>query len=242
MKAAVLMAETFWRRSFIRVVHVAILGFFAALFLLPREVFGDWLWGGYIFGFGGLVLPLALATGIIGNDTSAGRFAQLLSSPVRFREIYLWRLAGLVVQGALHIAAAGLLILLLQAITGKGSVMDLGLWMLAGLLVFVPTAALTQTVSTFTPRSMNILLLVLAAIMALVMYNVLRAYDVPLRHSMEWTGRNLLPPVAGLVESLLEHRWRDFAWAGVHGLGLTCAYAAAGILILNLRQYGRASE
>lgn len=131
---------------------------------------------------------------------------------------------------------------MLQAITGKGSVMDLGLWMLAGLLVFVPTAALTQTVSTFTPRSMNILLLVLAAIMALVMYNVLRAYDVPLRYSMEWTGRNLLPPVAGLVESLLEHRWRDFAWAGAHGLGLTCAYAAAGILILNLRQYGRASE
>ena len=99
MKAYELIMETVLRKTFIRVLHIAWLGTYAAIFLIafPPEL---WNWGAFLFGWSGCLLPLLLSAGIFGNDIASGRITLLVTKPVRLRDLYLYRLLGLSLQGA----------------------------------------------------------------------------------------------------------------------------------------------
>ena len=158
MKAHALIAETFLRKRSILLVHLAWLGGYAPLFLIPFPP-GTWQWGGFLFGWSGCALALVLSSGIFGNDIASGRIRLLVTEPVRLWELYLYRFLGQSLQAAVHLLLAGALVLLLHGLTGRGEIDRFVLWLLASWLIFNAWAALSTSVSVVVSRENNSLLL-----------------------------------------------------------------------------------
>ncbi len=239
MKARALIAETFLRKRSILLVHLAWLGAYAPLFLLPFPP-GAWQWGGFLFGWSGWALALVLSSGIFGNDIASGRIRLLVTEPVRLWELYFYRFLGLSLQAAAHLALAGVLVLLLHGLTGRGNIDRFVLWLLASWLIFNAWAALSTSVSVVVSRENNSILLVLLTIVAVFPLYMLLLFSQDSLGTKIYVGvlRYAGPPVELLVRL---GRGKCSLPGGVanvaYSLLVTALYGAAGIVLLARREF-----
>lgn len=244
MKARALMAETFLRKRAILVTHLIWLAPYAPLFLIPFQP-GIWHWGGFLFGWSGCLLPLALSAGIFGDDIASGRMRLLVTEPIRLWELYLYRFLGLSLQGAAHLLAVGGLTLLLHRLTGRGDADHFALWLLASWLIFNAWAALSTSVSVVVHREHNAMLLVLATIVVVFpLYTLLLFFEgsvgTRIYHEIvRYAG----PPVELLVRlGRGKCRWPAGVASIAHSLMLTVFYGVIGILLLERREFTAARD
>jgi hypothetical protein len=253
MRAYELMKETFFRRTYIWMVHViwlALYGVFWWLFLPEAPEFGK-----FLFIWAGFFLPLALSAGIFGDDIASGRICVIVTRPFWTGELYIFRVLGLSLQAAVHLALAGALVLVLHAIMRKGQVDNLGIWLLATWLLFNTCAALSTSLSVVVGRAFNSLLLLVAVVTVYFLVGLLSMY---LRDQASATAlasfiRYPWPPFE-LLYKLAAGEWGQYApTVGkysvnksiaciVHSLMLVLVYSAIGIVLLGRRQFSRVRD
>jgi hypothetical protein len=250
MRAYELIKETFYRRGYIWIVHIAwltIYGIFWWLFLPETPEYGR-----FVFIWGGFLLPLALSAGIFGDDIASGRICVVVTRPFWCGELYIYRLLGLSLQGAVHLALAGGIALVLHAIMRRGTVDGLGLWLVATWLLFNTCAALSTSVSVVVGRMYNCLLLLAVIVTGYFVVSMLMGYLGPHANKGVFMGfvRYLWPPFE-LLYKLAHGEYGKYSLAVgkysvpksvacvVHSLMLTLAYSAVGIALLTRRQFSR---
>jgi len=263
MKIYELIKETLFRKTFIRIVHISWLAVYGLLFLIPvpPEAWKVWPWGPMLFGWSGCFLALLISAGIIGDDIASGRISLLITRPIWPGELYIYRLAGLSLQALVHLIIAGSVILFLQSVTGgsaenldqwvaqfkdagliqgRGSVRNLGLWILSAWLIFNTWAALATTLSTVVKRAHNSMLL-FAAICFVYLIVMLMISFMPKHIATEIVMafvRYACPPIE-LLGKFASRQYDLIHSLGciIHSLALTAIYAAIGIIILCRRQF-----
>ncbi len=253
MRAIELMKETFFRRTYIWIVHVVWLALYGGFwwFLLP-----DMLeMGRLIFIWGGFFLALALSAGIFGDDIASGRICILVTKPFWTGELYLYRLLGLSLQAALHLVLAGGLVLALHAIMGKGNVDGLGIWLLATWLLFNTCAALSTTLSVVISRAFNSVLLLVIIPTAYFLLGLMAMYLRQEANSGPLVSFIRYPwPPFELLYKLAAGEWGQYALTVgkysvtksfaciIHSLMLTLVYSIIGIVLLGRREYSRVRD
>jgi ABC-type transport system involved in multi-copper enzyme maturation permease subunit len=244
MKAYALISETFRRKASIRIVHLAWLAIYALIFLFPftPEI---WYWGPFPFGWGGCLLPLMLSEGIFGDDIASGRIRLLVTEPIRPSELYGYRCLGLSLQGAVHLLAAGALILLLHSLTGRGSIKHFAAWLFASWLIFNAWTALSTSLSVVFKRAHNSMLLFVVTAAVIFMLSFLTSFfpRSPGVHALLGVLRYTGPPVELLVKtgsgqcSLLQGMGNI-----AHSLILTAFYGMVGVMLLSRREFKGATD
>lgn len=250
MRAYELMKETFFRRTYIWIVHLswlALYGLFWWLFLPDAAGFG-----GFVFVWGGFFLPLALSAGIFGDDIASGRICVLVTKPFWPGELYVYRVLGLSLQAAVHLLLAGGIILLLHAIMRKGSVGGLGLWLLATWLLFNTCVALSASLSVVIGRAFNSLLLLVVVVTGYFVVGLLMGQQATTGVLMGfirygWPPFELLSKFAGGEYGKYSLTVGKFSVTKsvacvVHSLMLTVAYGIVGITLLSRRQFSRVRD
>jgi hypothetical protein len=248
MRAYELLKETVVRKTFIWVTHLCcfvIYGVFWLLFLPTELEVGE-----FLFLWGGFFLPLALSSGVLGDDIATGRICVLATRPLRLAELYLWRLAGISLQGTVHLLVAAGIVALLGTLMGRGSPSRLGPWILASWLLFNACAALSTSLSVAVKGSHNALLLLAIVVFTRYLVGILGSYwpEYGLAEAMKGLVRHV-----GLPFELLQHLAHgdydkysvDVGQYGlvksvactVHCVILTATYVTLGILVLNKRQF-----
>lgn len=244
MNAYELIMETVLRKRFIRVLHVTWFATYAVIFLVPWPP-EMWNWGAFVFGWSGCLLPLLLSAGIFGDDVASGRISLLVTKPIRMRTFYLYRLLGLSLQGAVHLALLAGLILGLYHLTHRGNVAHFGAWLLASWLVFNTWAALSTSLSVAVKREHNAMLLFFGAAMTFAVLSSLDYFYPDSRATVLVQGvvRWACPPVELLAAlAMAKHTLvRSLGDVG-HSLMLTVFYGAIGIILLGRREYKRAGD
>lgn len=237
MRAYELLRETFSRKLYIGIVHISWLAFYGltyVLFVPEAEEFGQMLWL-----CSGCLLPLLLSTGIIGQDISSGRIRTLVTKPFWPGKIYLYRLVGLSLQGAVHLILAGILLILLRC-TAKSPDLNIYLWLFASWLLFNVWAALATAVSVIVPRGYNSLVLFVALVLLSLVVGI-----VAINPHLYPGGRLFLdivryacPPFA-LLSSLARGKLDLIKEAIVigHSFLLVWLYSAIGLLLFVHRQF-----
>ena len=239
MKAYALMVETFRRKASIRLVHLSWLGVYAAIFLIPMPP-DSWPWGAFVFGWSGCLLPLVLSAGIFGDDIASGRIRLLVTEPIRPMELYVYRFLGLSLQAAVHLLAAGALILLLHRLTNRGAVDRFATWMLASWLIFNAWTALSTSLSVLVRREHNSMLLVLGTIAVVFpLYLLMLFFENSLGTKIY---HEVLCYAGPPVELLGRLGSGQYSLAGAvarvaHCLLLTILYAVIGIVLLDRREF-----
>ena len=253
MRAYELMKETFFRRTYIWMVHViwlALYGVYWWLFLPETPEFGR-----FLFIWAGFFLPLALSAGIFGDDIASGRICVIVTRPFWTGELYIFRLLGLSLQAAVHLVLASVLVLVLHAITRKGQVDNLGVWLLATWLLFNASAALSTSLSVVVGRAFNSLLLLVVIVAGYFFLGFLSMY---LRDQASATAlasfiRYPWPPFE-LLYKFAAGEWGQYAptvgkysvnksiACVVHSLMLTLAYSVIGIVLLGRQQFSRVRD
>jgi len=171
MRAYALIKETFLRRTYVWVIHLvwlALYGFYWWLFLPDAEQFG-----GFVFTWGGFLLPLALSSGIFGDDIASGRICVLITKPFWWGKLYVYRVLGLSLQGAVHFLVCACLMLILALASPKTNMDGLSLWLLAAWLMFNTVAALSTSLSVVIGRAFNSLLILVVVIAGYLIINML---------------------------------------------------------------------
>ena len=150
MRAYELIKETLLRKRFILLLHVGWFIMYGLLFFIdfPQE---SWNWGGFLFGWSGCMLSLLLSAGIFGDDIASGRICVLIIKPLWPGELYLYRLIGLSLQALVHLLISSAIILTLHSATGRGTIDNLGIWILASWLIFTPTCGTRMLICMFGP-------------------------------------------------------------------------------------------
>jgi len=244
MKAYAMISETFLRKRSLRLVHLGWLLAYSLIFLMP-SLPETWQWGGLVFAWSGCLLPLVLSAGIFGDDIASGRIRLVATEPIRLSELYIYRFLGLSLQAAAHLLAVGALILALHWFTGTGSVARFAAWVLASWLIFNTWAALSTSVSVVTSRDQNSMTLVLAAIIVFFpLYMLLLFFEDSLAartyHAIVRYG---CPPIEILVGlGLSQYNLAEGIANAGHSLALTILYGAAGIVLLNKREFKYAAD
>jgi len=253
MRASELIKETFFRRTYIWVVHLswlAIYGLFWLLFLPTGAEAGE-----FIFLWGGFFLPLALTAGIFGDDIASGRICVLVTKPFWTGHLYVYRLLGLCLQGAVHILLAGGIVFALDVLVQGSAPNSLGLWLFSSWLLFNACAALSTSLSVIVRGSYNSLLVFFGVGVLYLLVDVLAGYW--LEYGAADMMRNLIR-CGGLPFDLLHNlakgdygkyslavgRYSSIKSVActVHCLLLTTVYAGAGVLILTRRQFSSARD
>lgn len=253
MRAWELMKETFFRRSYIWIVHVVWLALYGSFWwlMIPE---GD-EFGRFLFIWGGFLLPLALSAGIFGDDISSGRICVLVTKPFWPGQLYLYRLAGLALQAAVHLALAAIIVIVLHAVMRKGRLDHLGSWLVATWLLFLTCTALSTSLSVVVGRAFNSLLLLVIVVTGYFVVNLLMGL---LRQQSS----------GGVLMSFIRYAWPPFEllskFAGgeygqfsltvgrfsltqsaaciVHSLVLTAGYSLVGIVLLCTREFSRVRD
>ena len=244
MKTFELIMETVLRKTFIRVLHVAWLATYAAIFLIPfpPEL---WNWGAFVFGWSGCLLPVLLSAGIVGDDIASGRISLLITKPLRLGDLYLYRLFGLSFQGTVHIAVAGALIFGLHRLTNRGSIEYFAVWLLASWLIFNTWAALSTTLSVVVKRERNAMLLFFGTGIIYFAVGALMHFFPDSRGTALFHGvvRWAYPPVEFLSElGMAKHTFGRSVGDVGHALVLTALYGALGMFLLGRREYKRTGD
>jgi hypothetical protein len=243
-----LLKETFLRKTSIWAIHLGWFGMYVLFWLLflPTGTEAS----EFLFLWGGFLLPLALSAGILGDDIASGRIAVLVTKPFWPGALYLYRLLGLSLQGALHLLLAGGLIFVLDRVLGQGTPNSLGIWLLASWLLFNACAALSTSLSVVVGRSYNALLTFFGVVVLYLLLDVLGGYW--LEYGTAETLRNIVR-FAGLPFGLLHHlacgdygqyslmvgRYDSLKCAAciVHCVILTTVYAVVGVLLFTHREF-----
>lgn len=244
MKAYTLITETLWRKRFISIIHLSWLGTYAAIFLIvfPPEL---WNWGGFLFGWSGCMLPLLISAGIFGDDIDSGRIGLLVTKPVSPLESYGIRLLGLSLQGTIHLLVAGVLISGLHRLTGRGNTEHFRMWLLATWLMFNAWAALSTSVSVAVRRERNAMLVLFVAGVVFFVCSMALSFFPEAIATKLFVGvvKYVGPPVAFLVElAMARHSFLRGLGDVAHCLMLTGVYATLGIILLNRREFKRATD
>ena len=243
MKARALMIETYLRKSSFRFMHLCWLGTLAAIFAIPLPE--QWSWGGFVFAWSGCLLSLVLSAGIFGDDIASGRIRMLVTEPIRLWELYVYRFLGLSLQAVAHLAVAGVLILLLHWLTGRGSIDRFGMWLVASWLVFNAWVALSTSLSVVVRREQNSMLLVLATIATVFPLYMLMLFfeDSMVTKVYHEVVRYAGPPVELLVQMGRGKSSLPGCVVHVaHSLLLTVLYGAIGVLLLNRREFTHVTD
>jgi ABC-type transport system involved in multi-copper enzyme maturation permease subunit len=239
MKAYALIVETFSRKASMRLVHLSWLGIYAAIFLIPMPP-ETWHWGPFLFGWSGCLLPLLLSEGIFGDDMASGRIRLLVTEPIRPWELYLYRFLGLSLQAAVHFAAVGVLVGLLHALTGRGSVDHWAAWVLASWLLFNTWAALSTSLSVMVRRAHNSMLLFVATVAVFFLVSMFTSFFPRSIGARVLLGavRYACPPVE-LLGSMAVGKFGSWLGLGTVALSLTLTvlYGAAGVVLLSRREF-----
>jgi ABC-type transport system involved in multi-copper enzyme maturation permease subunit len=164
----------------------------------------------------------------------------VVTEPIRLWELYVYRFLGLSLQGAVHLLTAGALILFLHRLTGRGSTNHLAVWLLASWLIFNAWAALSASVSVVARRDQNSMIVLLATIVVVFpLYMLVLFFEDSLgtkvyHEIVRYAG----PPVELLVQMGLGRCSLPGCVARLaHSLMLIALYGAAGILLLNKREF-----
>jgi ABC-type transport system involved in multi-copper enzyme maturation permease subunit len=244
MKAYELIMETVLRKTYLRVIHAAWFGIYAAVFLIPFPP-GTWTWGSFVFVWSGCLLPVLVSAGIFGNDVASGRISLLITKPIRLGELYIYRLIGLSLQGAVHLIAVGTLILILHLFTNRGSTESFLAWLLVSWLIFNTWAALSTTLSVVVQREHNAMLLFFATTVAIFGISFVASFYPDHRLTAVFLGvvRWACPPVElmgriGLGLASLRQSLDSVA----HSLMLTVLYGVIGVILLGRREFKYARE
>jgi ABC-type transport system involved in multi-copper enzyme maturation permease subunit len=253
MLAIELMKETFFRRTYIWMVHViwlALYGGFYWMFLPGTPEMGR-----FLFIWAGFFLALALSAGIFGDDIASGHICVLVTKPLWLGELYIYRLLGLSLQAALHLVLAAGVILVLHALLRKGNVDGLGIWLLATWLLFNTCAALSTTLSVVISRAFNSLLLLVIIVTAYFLLSLMAPYLRQEANSGTLLSFIRYPwPPFELLYKLAAGEWGQYALTVgsysvsqsfacvIHSLMLTLVYGVAGIFLLSRRQYSRVRD
>jgi ABC-type transport system involved in multi-copper enzyme maturation permease subunit len=244
MKAYEIIMETVRRRTYLRIIHVAWFGIYAAVFLIPFPP-GTWTWGSFVFVWSGCLLPVLLSAGIFGNDVASGRISLLITKPIRLGELYIYRLLGLSLQGAVHLIAVGTLILILHRLTNRGNDENFLTWLLVSWLVFNTWAALSTTLSVVVKREHNAMLLFFATTVAIFGISFAASFYPDHKLTAVFLGfvRWACPPVElmGRIALDFSSLWQSLD-SIAHSLMLTVLYGALGIILLNRREFKYARE
>lgn len=256
MRAYELIKETFRRRTYIWVIH---------LVWLALYVFCWWFFlsdaaadiGGFVFVLGGFLFALALSAGIFGDDIDSGRICVLVTKPFWPGQLYVYRILGLSLQGAVHFLLSGCLLIMLQQLTRKTSMDGLALvwWLLASWLLFNTVAALSTSLSVVVGRMFNSLLLLIFSIAVCIFIVVLKSktqgqtepstFEKFIRYACP--PFQLLQKFAGGEHGQFSLTFGRFSITKnvacvVHSLMLTVAYSAVGIVLLCKRQFSRVRD
>ena len=253
MRAYELIKETFCRKLYILIVHLSWLALYGMFYWLTLPDAGEISgFGRFIFIWGGFFLALALSAGIFGDDISSGRICVLVTKPFRSGELYIYRLLGLSLQGAVHFILTWCVIFILHITMHKGSMDNLGMWLFASWLLFNTCAALSTSLSVVVGRAYNALLLLAIFVTGFFIVSWLMAST----HQQEETGvlfsfiKYACPPFELLSKfasgeygkySLTVGRFSlaKSAACVVHSLILTLVYSVVGIVLLSRRQFSR---
>jgi ABC-type transport system involved in multi-copper enzyme maturation permease subunit len=253
MRAYELIKETFFRGSYIWIVHVAwltIYGVYWWLFLPESAEYGR-----FVFIWGGFLLPLALSAGIFGDDIASGRICVLVTRPFWWGELYLYRLLGLSLQGAVNLLLAGGIATVLYAIMRKGSIDGLAPYLVASWLLFNTWAALSTTLSVVIRRTYNSLLLLVVFACGYFIVTMLMGFLGQQAGKGVFMGfvRYFWPPLE-LLFKFAQGEYDKFSLTVgkfslpksvacvVHSFILTAAYSVAGIVLLTRRQFSRTRD
>lgn len=239
MRAYELMKETLLRKTYIRIVHISWFATYGLLFLIPFPT-DVWNWGSFLFVLSGCLLPLLLSAGIFGDDIASGRISVLITKPLWPGELYIYRLMGLSLQAALHLVVSGSIILILHSATGRGSISNLGLWILSSWLIFNTWAALSTSLSVVVRRAHNSMLLFVAIGFVYFFVSLLLTSLPKHPATLVFLGtlRYVCPPVE-LLFKLANGKYnltQSLAYI-MHSLVLIVLYSIVGIIILSKRQF-----
>ena len=239
MRAYELMKETFLRKNYVRIEHISWLAIYGLLFLIPftSEV---WKWGPFLFIWSGCVLPILLSAGIFGDDIASGRICVLVTKPFWLRELYIYRLMGLSLQAVLHLVLAGCIIFILHSGTGRGSIDNLGLWILSSWLVFNTWAALSTSLSVVVRREYNSLLLFVGIGFVYFLVGMLMTFYRDHAAADVFIGflRYACPPVELLFKLAIgKYSLIKSVACVIHSLALTAIYGIVGVVILSKREF-----
>ena len=238
MVAWELIKETVLRRGFIPIVHLALCCSYAVLPLCARR--HDFILGHVPFVLGGVLLPAILSTGIFGNDMVSGRIFVLVTKPIRFSELYLWRWFGLTMQGLLHLLVAGMILVTVHRLGGHGSSAHLHVWLFLSLLLFSAVAALSTTLSIVVKRSDNVMFMIGILLCVVVFKMYLASAQTKVTEIVDALIKYGLPS----VEILYQCGAPDCAFsqrlgAASHVMALTGLYGAIGIALLHYKEFKR---
>jgi len=193
-----------------------------------------------VFAWTGCLLPLVLSAGIFGDDIASGRIRMVVTEPIHLWELYLYRFLGLSLQGAVHLLTAGAVILILHRLTGRGGIGHLAVWLLASWLIFNAWTALSASVSVVARRDQNAMVVLLATIAVMFpLYMLMLFFQDSLgtkvyHEIVRYAG----PPVELLVKMGRGKCSLPGCVASVaHSFALIALYGAAGILLLNKREF-----
>lgn len=239
MRAYELIKETFLRKAYIRIVHISWFATYGLMFLIPFPP-ESWNWGGFLFGWSGCMLSLLLSAGIFGDDIASGRICVLIIKPLWPGELYIYRLIGLALQALLHLLISGGMMFILQNLTGRGSIDNLGLWILSSWLIFTTFAALSTSISVVVRRGHNSMLLFAA--IAFVYFFVSLMIGMFQRHPATEVIMNVIryacPPVELLCKLALgQYSVLKSFGCVMHNLALITVYSTVGMIILCRRQF-----
>lgn len=253
MRAYELIKETFLRRTYIWVIHLlwlALYGIYWWLFLPDLSDLGRFIlvWGGFMF-------ALALSAGIFGDDIASGRISVLVTKPFWSGQLYIYRMLGLSLQGAVHFLLTGCLMIILQHLMRKPNMNGLAWWLLASWLLFNTCAALSTSLSVVVGRAFNSLLLLIIivtgyVIITLLMYEM-HGQSEPsiLKKFIQYACPpfELLQKFAGGEHGQYSLTFGRFsitksAACVVHSLMLTIVYSTVGIILLCRRDFSHARD
>jgi len=239
MRAYELMRETFLRKTYIRILHTSWFATYGLLFLIPFPT-EAWNWGSFLFVWSGCLLPLLLSAGIFGDDIASGRISALITKPLWPGTLYIYRLMGLSLQAVLHLGVSGCIILILHGATGRGSINNLGLWILSSWLIFNTWAAVSTSLSVVVRRAHNSMLLFVAIGFLYFFVSLLLTSFPKYPATVVFLGtlRYVCPPFE-LLFKLANGKYnliQSLTYV-LHSLVLTVLYSIVGIIILSRRQF-----
>jgi len=239
MRAYELIKETFLRKGSIRLVHISWLAIYGLVFLAPFPP-ETWNWGGFLFFLSGCMLCLIISAGIFGDDIASGRICVLIIKPLWPGELYIYRLLGLSLQALIHILISGGIIFTLHSMTGRGSIDNLGVWMLSTWLIFTTFAALSTSISVVVKRANNSMLIFAAVcfVYFLIVFMMSLFQEHIATKAMMGFLKYACPPVELLVNMATGKYGAVKSFGCVmHSLFLTMLYGIVGIIILCRRQF-----
>jgi len=253
MRAYALMKETLFRKFYICGVHLSWFAVYGTIF--TQRVHNPEGFYRFLFGWGGFFLPLVLSAGVFGDDIASGRICVLATKPFWLGKLYIYRLLGLSIQGAVHFVITGILLLIIHGMTGIGYVDDLGLWLFSCWLLFNAWAAISTSLSVVVKGAYNFIFLLAFALFLASLDSILgwNDPDDTMTKVISALGTYACPP-STLLTRLVKGEYSEYslivgkysaikALACVaHSFVLTVLYSSVGILLLSSRQFSSSRE